>query len=57
MSQDSAEFPCKVSGKLGAKIGDDLVEQAESGVEFFENEGGNSLCSDHLLCRVVNYPL
>ena len=42
---------------MWTSVGDDLVVESKSKVDFMEKEGGHPFNSDGFLCGAENYPL
>ena len=55
--QELSEFSSKGGCELGAPVGDDLIIETETEVDFVEKECGNAFSGDVLLCGTENHPL
>ena len=55
--EEVSELLGKGRGELWSSIRDNFVVETEVKVNFIEEEGGNSLCSDSFLGGAENHPL
>ena len=55
--QELSEFSSEEGCELGALVGDDLIIETETEVDFVEKECGNAFGGDVLLCGTKNHPL